>query len=272
MKATFKKTILGVAVAAAMGVSAAASAEVINFSYSGMFTMLDPTGAKLTNSSITSSGPWGGGKRTNISGTMSFDTATGAGTGTVVPFSFFSSPILASATGMNMQAIGDGFGNAGTLVLGNMLFNWGGTVGIPVSIVLDAQGMFGAIQASGGPAGMTVGQVVDGTYGVYGASNGAVGGKLDMGTVAIATTTWNTTLNGAAALGNGNSGTFPLIADTIGGVPMVAGPFVGYSANFDVKTMTVTSITPSVPVPAAAWLLGSGLLGLVGVARRKAVA
>lgn len=26
---------------------------------------------------------------------------------------------------------------------------------------------------------------------------------------------------------------------------------------------------PAVPVPAAAWLLGSGLLGLVGVARRK---
>lgn len=28
-------------------------------------------------------------------------------------------------------------------------------------------------------------------------------------------------------------------------------------------------IPPAVPVPAAAWLLGSGLLGLVGVARRK---
>lgn len=33
--------------------------------------------------------------------------------------------------------------------------------------------------------------------------------------------------------------------------------------------MTVTQVS-SVPVPAAAWLLGSGLLGLVGVARRKA--
>jgi hypothetical protein len=28
--------------------------------------------------------------------------------------------------------------------------------------------------------------------------------------------------------------------------------------------------TPTVPIPAAVWLLGSGLLGLVGVARRKA--
>lgn len=31
-----------------------------------------------------------------------------------------------------------------------------------------------------------------------------------------------------------------------------------------------TPVTQPVPVPAAAWLLGSGLIGLVGVARRKA--
>lgn len=32
----------------------------------------------------------------------------------------------------------------------------------------------------------------------------------------------------------------------------------------------VTAAPPAVPVPAAAWLFGSGLMGLVGVARRKA--
>ena len=31
----------------------------------------------------------------------------------------------------------------------------------------------------------------------------------------------------------------------------------------------LTQVPPSVPVPAAAWLMGSGLLGLVGVARRR---
>lgn len=35
---------------------------------------------------------------------------------------------------------------------------------------------------------------------------------------------------------------------------------------------TVQAAPPAVPVPAAAWLLGSGLVGLVGVARRKAKA
>ena len=41
---------------------------------------------------------------------------------------------------------------------------------------------------------------------------------------------------------------------------MIDGAFNGFNANFD---FTV------VPVPAAVWLFGSGLLGLVGVARRK---
>ena len=45
----------------------------------------------------------------------------------------------------------------------------------------------------------------------------------------------------------------------IPGTAMTAGPFTGFSPFFDV----------AVPIPAAAWLFGSGLLGLVGVARRR---
>ena len=44
------------------------------------------------------------------------------------------------------------------------------------------------------------------------------------------------------------------------GTGMIDGPFVGFNANFNMS---------AVPVPAAVWLLGSGLLGLVGVARRR---
>ena len=51
------------------------------------------------------------------------------------------------------------------------------------------------------------------------------------------------------------------------GQPMTAGPFIGFSPAF---SGVATQITPApVPIPAAVWLFGSGLLGLVGVARRK---
>lgn len=50
---------------------------------------------------------------------------------------------------------------------------------------------------------------------------------------------------------------------------MPGGPFAGFKPTFG-GTATVTSVdTGAVPVPAAAWLLGSGLLGLVGIGRRK---
>ena len=45
-------------------------------------------------------------------------------------------------------------------------------------------------------------------------------------------------------------------------VPMQAGPFVGQAPSFQ-------GTVAAVPVPAAVWLFGSGLLGLVGVARRR---
>lgn len=49
-------------------------------------------------------------------------------------------------------------------------------------------------------------------------------------------------------------------ANGIAGVAMIDGPFTGFNANFNVN---------AVPVPAAVWLFGSGLLGLAGMARRK---
>lgn len=48
----------------------------------------------------------------------------------------------------------------------------------------------------------------------------------------------------------------------INGAAMIDGPFQGFNANFNVMLHPV-------PVPAAAWLLGSGLIGLFGVSRRK---
>jgi hypothetical protein len=61
--------------------------------------------------------------------------------------------------------------------------------------------------------------------------------------------------------------------DTMG-IPMAAlGPFAGFNAGFNATMGAIADISdiPAsvVPVPAAVWLFGSGLLGMVGVARRK---
>jgi len=268
-----KKTALCTAMTAVLGVGAsAASAAVYDLSYSGWFTMLNAAGTDaLVNGDASGNAFYG--RRTGVSGTMSFDTATGAGTGTMVPFSFFGSG-TATASGISFQAIGDGAGGAGSLVLGNLGFSWNGTVGIPTSIVLDGAGFFGALQG-----GLTTSDTVAGT-GVLGASDGFLFnfGKfsytLPIGAVPMATTTWNTTDIGTVIIGTNPSGTLPLTDDGIGGSPMKAGPFPGFNANFDIASIHVDAITsaPAVPVPAAVWLFGSGLLGLVGVARRKKMA
>lgn len=47
--------------------------------------------------------------------------------------------------------------------------------------------------------------------------------------------------------------------DGINGVKMIDGPFINFSANYNLN---------AVPIPAAFWLIGSGLIGLFGFLRR----
>jgi hypothetical protein len=301
MKQTILKTAVSVALGASvMATAPMASAAVNNFDFTGFFTMLDSAGNIVRNTTYGAKAPET--MQTPITGTLSFDTVSGAGTGTVVPFSFNNNAagLEATAKGIKMQAIGDGAGGPGYLVLGNMLFDWNGNVGIPVSIVLDAEGFFTNGASAATPAS-------DGTYAHPNAINADANGYLAMGPVPIATTEWNTSLiNGctyASCMGNGSSGGLPLVIDTaantstniisdgvgVGGSPFQDGPFIDFNPNFDVATLTFTgsvdasiaqnctfdpnstcpTVLNAVPVPAAVWLFGSGLLGLVGVARRK---
>jgi len=265
----FKKTALSVALGAALGLSATASqADIIDMDYSGLFTMLDPGGVVLQNTSYPYYGDptWGYGLRTQISGTMSFDTDTGAGTGTVVPFEFFNKgPAVAS--NVEFQAVGDGFGGPGSLMLGNMSFAWNSNV-ITTQIVLDGAGLFAEMPT------IAVGDVYDATTCAASgacatpASEGIKKNKYPIGPVPIATSSFNTVgQNGVpTVLADLSMGT----DDGIGGSPMDNGPFSGFNANFDMTSVTVTNITTStIPVPAAVWLFGSGLVGLAGVARRR---
>ena len=70
--------------------------------------------------------------------------------------------------------------------------------------------------------------------------------------------------------------TFNLAEDAGGGLSMLFKADCGANANcrFDayIDNLSIVTDVSAVPVPAAVWLFGSGLLGLIGVARRKKVA
>ncbi len=90
-----------------------------------------------------------------------------------------------------------------------------------------------------------------------------IGGKIDFA--------WGTT-TGIRVVNVWNINADGSLTTAVTGAPgMENGPFPGFNAVFNLTSPGL--ITPSaVPVPAAVWLFGSGLLGLVGVARRKKAA
>ena len=74
----------------------------------------------------------------------------------------------------------------------------------------------------------------------------------------------NVTVADVTDLGGGDFGVIFTWTGTV-----VGGTFDGFPANWRLEgTMSTGGVAP-VPIPAAAWLFGSGLVGLVGVARRR---
>jgi len=253
---SFSKTMLSGAISTALsvglglGVTTVAQADTYAFSYTGLFTMLDPSGKGLQNTSYPFYGDatWGYGFRSQISGTLNFDTATGAGSGTVQPFNFFSKgPAVAS--GVVFQSLATPADPTNPLMLGNMSFAWNSNL-ITTQIVLDGSGLFAAI---GSGAASSVGAVFDQAFcGVVAGSpcplpgsDGFKKGNYPIGPIPIATSTFNTAGQTATTttLGQLSLGT----DDGIGGSPMDNGPFSGFNANFDMLSVTVTSFTDTTP-------------------------
>lgn len=280
-----KKTMASIAMAGAMvcGASTTADAAIVTFDFTGRLTVVNPGGSILAGATPTFD-PYG--VQAPISASLAFDSTRGLGSATlfVAPFDFLGTGGNTRFYDIQMWQIDE------TLLLGNMLADWSTYVGIPISMVWDASGMINAIKYA--PGGLQVGDVISGNElwrggsliqgnigSVIPATDGLTYGgyTIAQGPAPIATTTWNTTplcstanpLN--SCMGVNPSGVGPLTNDLIGGSPMIDGPGVGLSVNLDIgsgNSMIVTGIS-SVPVPPAVWLFGSGLLGLVGVARRR---
>ncbi|MBU2478752.1 MAG: hypothetical protein KKA36_06645, partial [Gammaproteobacteria bacterium] len=251
------------------------SATVYTFNWTGYFTMLDSGGAALANTSLPAKGV--NRFQTPITGTLAYDDATHSGTMTISSFDFFSGSSPAVASGITFSDT-DG-GGAGALLLGNMLFDWNGNTGIPVSLAWDATGLQSYL--AGTPTvGDTISNIgatpaADGTY------TDATYGYLALGASPVSTTEWNTTLAAGCTVGADSdftnnvgggcmsvnpSGALPLVVDSasnaneftqgdgvgIGGNPMADGPFQGFNANFDLTSLTLVSdgSGPSFTAPA----------------------
>jgi hypothetical protein len=137
----------------------------------------------------------------------------------------------------------------------HMLFDWNGNENIDVFVVANGSSIFGA--------GLLYSTVT------------ASGGKLKCDSGFTGTITKNCLYDGPLFGGAGaptKSQVWMMAStdpdgDGVNGIAMnTGGPFAGFNANFNA---TMAPTPDAVPVPAAVWLFGSGLLGLVGIARRK---
>jgi hypothetical protein len=254
MQIPFKPRTLAAALVATLPCIDSAHAVSFGMDFQGYVTMLSPTGQPLQNSDYLDE-PRFHGMRTPISGNMVLDVGLDGlvGSGTFTPFSFAGGG-NASGTGLNFVPVSELLGAipTSTLLLGNMGFDWNGSIGIPVSIVLDIGNLQTALMGS------SVGGVIRGVFTPASDDTLFNGQLMPIGPSVVTTTEWNTTnvdtdgdgSPGPIGFGDNPSGTTPLKVDVadnlnngtvgIGGSPMRVGPFRGYSANFDITEVTVT--------------------------------
>jgi hypothetical protein len=240
-----------------------AQADLITFDFTGRLTVINSAGYVLANADAAGSiDPWG--YQTPITATLTFDTTTGIGSSNIqtATLSFFG------LTGYFHDA--DFTQQQGTNLLdGTILADWGLESNMTSLIQWDATGMINAINY-----GLQVGDKISGTTlyrdfnhdGQYDASEIIVS---DLGS-AIPYTDGGLLAYDSESLWYPNQGPAPMAA-TVNTIGLIDGPFPGMIPYLDIgsgNSMYVTSIQ-AVPLPAAVWLFGSGLLGLVGLARRR---
>lgn len=229
-----------------------AMADIITFGFTGRLTVVDPAGNILSNpdspDAIDSNG-----YQTAIGANLTYDTELGIGSSDLAfDLSFWGKAV--SIRDINLNFI-SGTNN----IEGTMLADWSGTTDMSMQILWDATGLFNAIDL-----GLQAGDRISGTN-LYRDMDGDGYAETFIADVNSATPITDSFLNY-----NLNQGPAPL-ATTEGTLGLLDGPFPGVQVHLDIgsgNSMYVTSVS-AVPVPAAVWLFGSGLIGLAGVARRK---
>jgi hypothetical protein len=232
-------------------------ADLITFDFTGRLIVAAQDDSILENEGST---------YTPIDATLTFDTASGIGGSSdlsIDMIDFFGAP--ATFHDITMQQSG------ANLITGQVLIDWNSNIDMPLHIEWEATGLFTAINY-----GLQPGDVLSGTDLYHDANGDGIQNAneptiLDINSATPYSSTLEDIYWGGLGINPDPQGPSPLAA-TSNSLGLQEGtPFDGIRGFFDIgsgDSMHVTSIS-SVPVPAAVWLFGSGLLGLVGMARRK---
>lgn len=247
-----KKSVLGAALVMAFGASAAQAAYVPTVTtLNNNFTMVGATNGN-TGGTNDVTFTWDGTYRTSVvtdgsyNATLASPTAFSGKKWTAHHVNVYGAGNYTFYTGCASGGVSSltynpscGLGGAYNMTVGagqvgaHMLFNWSTSADIDVVVLWD----------------MNKSWAMTGTTSPFNTSTNGAGNSVS--------TVWN-----------GVSIDTNMDSDNFSGTAMIDGPFSGQSANFSING--ITAQPSAIPVPAAAWLLGSGLLGLIGVARRKA--
>lgn len=233
-----------------------ATASTVNFDFTGRLTVADSSGYIIQNSSAPT--PYNM-LQTPVSATLSYDTSIGISSSTlsVSIGDFWGWPaIIHDITTTSVS---------GNIINAQMLGDWIGNYNMPIHIQWDATGLISAMNY-----GLQVGDKLSGNNLYRDFNHDHVYDASELVTTLGSATPYSDQLIAG-------TGVLPQFYAPLAATSSTQGfanntPFQGFRLYLDIgsgNSMYVTSVS-SVPVPSALWLLGSGLLGLMGIARHKA--
>ena len=246
-----KRVLCGVCLAV---VSSIASADIIGFDFTGRLVVAGPDGSIISNTVDGNSSTY-----TPIEASLTYDTVTGFGSSDL-SITMDSNFLNAQPTfhDITLDRI-----EGTNLINGNILVDWNGNIDMSLHIEWDATGLFNAIAL-----GLNVGDTISGTTLIRGLVPINELELLPLPIDVSSATPYSDSLQLNSA---DTQGPAPLAATSNSMGLGAETPFQGVRGYFDIgsgNSLHVTSVS-AVPVPAAVWLFGSGLLALAGFARRK---